>query len=64
MTRILAINFILLIFTDILIFIEETRLALELASNFSAFFKNYLTLIYFWFEVNRHNLILCLSKML
>ena len=38
-TRILAINFILLIFTDILILTEETRLDLALASNFLAFFK-------------------------
>ena len=39
MTNMLAINFILLILTDILILVEEIRLDLELASNFLAFFK-------------------------
>ena len=60
----LAINFILLILTDILILVEEIRLDLELASNFFDFFIKSFNNEFSFFEESRHDLILYLSKML
>ena len=59
MTNMLAINFILLILTDILILVEEIRLDLELASNFFDFFIKSFNTDFSFFEENKHNLILC-----